>query len=218
MSERGPAPYVHIEGMDLAGKTSATDLFIARRDEDWEVKRNSLSGDNPVRDLADAMLDSGEFSVETVGTVYAAALMADFDRFTRPDAPTIQESTIILRSIAYQAVNGTPRLTELFEGMMDRHPKFDASFMLNASHEARMARLAKQERHFSNHDLLIVRDPVKFFCNGITHGCSGKKAFSSRDNRHVNHAYGRSGRNHREAIAGKGSHIIEQTNRGGQIG
>jgi thymidylate kinase len=179
MSERGSAPYVHIEGMDLAGKTSATDLFTARRSEDWEIKRNSLSEDNPARNLADAMLDSGEYSVETVGTMYAAALMADFDRFTRPNVPTIQESTIILRSIAYQAVNGTPRLTELFEGMMDRHPSFDASFMLTASHEERMARLAKQERHFSNHDLLIVRDPVKFFAMEALVAALAKKHFQA---------------------------------------
>lgn len=161
MSER--APYIHIEGMDLAGKSSTTELFVARRTEPWEVKRNSLTEENPARDLADQMLETGEYGVETVGTMYAAALMADFDTFRKPEVPTVQESTIILRSIAYQAVNGTPRMTELFEGMMPRHPTFDASFMLTASHEERLRRIAERGRSFSNNDLLILRDPEKFY-------------------------------------------------------
>jgi thymidylate kinase len=161
MSER--APYVHIEGMDLAGKSSTTELFVANRAEPWEVKRNSLSEENPARDLADQMLDSGDYSVETVGTMYAAALMADFDMFNRSEYPTVQESTIILRSIAYQAINGSPRMTELFKDMMPRHPKFDASFMLTANFEERKRRIEQQGRDFSNNDLLILRDPEKFF-------------------------------------------------------
>lgn len=161
MSER--SPYIHIEGMDLAGKSSTTELFVARRTEPWDVKRNSLSEENPARDLADQMLESGEYGVETVGTMYIAALMADFDKFKQPEAPTIQESTIILRSIAYQAINGSPRMTELFEDMMPRHPTFDVSFMLTASYEERKRRIAEQGRDFSSNDLLILRDPEKFF-------------------------------------------------------
>ncbi len=160
MTER--PSYIHIEGMDLAGKTSTARLFVARRPEPWEIKRNSLSEESRLRDLADEMLETSDYSSETIGTVYAAALMADLDRFKYPEVNTVQESTILLRSIAFHAVNGNERALALFESMVDRHPQFDASFMLTASHDERLRRL-EEKPGASNHDRLIARDPVKFF-------------------------------------------------------
>lgn len=160
MTER--PSYIHIEGMDLAGKTSTARLFVARRPDPWEIKRNSLSEESRLRDIADEMLDTGDYSSETIGTVYAAALMADLDRFKRPEVNTVQESTILLRSIAFHAINGNERALGLFESMVDLHPQFDASFMLTASHEERLRRL-DEKPDASNHDRLITRDPVKFF-------------------------------------------------------
>ena len=159
MTER-PA-YIHIEGMDLAGKTSAAGLFVARRSEPWEIKRNSLSERNQLRNIADEMLELGGYHHETIGTVYAAALMADLDRFERPAVNTVQESTILLRSIAFHAINGNERVLQLFEGMIDRHPQFDASFVLTASHDVRLKRLSERP-NASNHDRLIARDPIRF--------------------------------------------------------
>lgn len=177
--EAAPAQYLHIEGMDLAGKTSTTDRFIARSDRDWRVQRNSLSGHNPLRDVADAMLDSQEYGRETMGTVYAAALMADLDLYRPPTADTIQESTILLRSIAFEAIKGSPRMLEMFKSQIPRHPRFDASFMLTASHEVRLGRLA-QRPNASNHDKLVVRDPESFFAMEAIVGQMAVEHFGAR--------------------------------------
>lgn len=157
------ARYIHIEGVDLSGKTSVSKAFVERQSEEWRIRAGILTDTpNPLRDLADQLSENGVYANDTVGLAYASALKADLDTFKQPEINTVQESTILLRSLAYHAMNENKNILRIFEEIALQHPKFDRSFMLTASKKARLARLA-QRTHNTNHDLLIVRDPERFF-------------------------------------------------------
>jgi thymidylate kinase len=160
------AKYVHFEGMDLAGKSTATRLFAERSGEEWAVCRNSMDPDNPLFQLADSLRVEDAYSAETLGNLYVAALMADVERFKRPEVNTIQDSTILLRSMAYHAVNQTPRIVEAFKDVLPTHPRFDRSLVFTASIEARQGRLQQRMRdnpeEVAPDDLMVLRKPEKF--------------------------------------------------------
>lgn len=157
------ARYVHIEGVDLSGKTSVSKALVEQQTEEWQIRAAILTDTpNPLRDLADQLCEESAYGNDTIGLAYAAALKADLDSFRRPEINTVQESTILLRSLAYHAINGNTLVLHVFEDLAMQHPTFDHSFMLTASREARLARLA-QRAHNTDHDLLIVRDPKRFF-------------------------------------------------------
>lgn len=158
--------YVHFEGMDLAGKSTATHLFAVQSGEAWAVRRNSMDVDNPLFLLADSMRKDDGYSAETLGNLYIAALMADIEKFERPATNTIQDSTILIRSMAYHAVNRTPRIVEAFSDILPTHPRFDNSFVFTASIEARQERLQQRMRdnpeEVASDDLMVLRNPEKF--------------------------------------------------------
>lgn len=184
MSER--ANYIHIDGMDLAGKTTATQNIIAMTDNRWTWRRNSLSGDNPMYQLADSLRlgkIQNTFDAETLGNLYVAALMGDIRIFKWPDQNTIQDSTIILRSLAYHTVRGTPRISEVLLDLLPEHPKFDASFILTASLEERAKRLQKRMREspqeVGDEDMMILKKPEKFLAMEACLIDIAKQAFHS---------------------------------------
>lgn len=154
--------YIHIEGVDLSGKTSVARAFVDRQGEPWDIRSGTLCDDNPLRELADELCETGLYGNDTLGMAYAAALKADLDLYTAPERDTVQESTILLRSLAYHAINGNHGVLRLFEEMAPYHPKFDDSFMLTASHAARLERL-ESRAHNTEHDLMLVRDPRRFY-------------------------------------------------------
>lgn len=160
------AKYVHFEGMDLAGKSTATRLFAERSGEEWAVRRNSMDPGNPLFQLADSLRVDDAYSAETLGNLYVAALIADVERFKHPKVNTIQDSTILLRSMAYHAVNQTPRIVEAFTDVLPTHPRFDSSFVFTASIEARQGRLQQRMRdnpeEVAPDDLMVLRKPEKF--------------------------------------------------------
>lgn len=160
------AHYVHFEGMDLAGKTTATKNFIASTGQNWEVRRNTISLDNPIYTLADSLRRADAYDAEVLGNLYVAALMGDIRTFEYPDVNTVQDSTIILRSLAFHSVRGTPRIVEVLEDLLPNHPKFDASFIFTASIEKRLERLQSRIRsepeQVSPEDLLVIEKPEKF--------------------------------------------------------
>lgn len=160
------AQYIHIEGMDLAGKTTATHNFIARTGHEWDVRRNSIVPDNPMYFLADSLRRADAYDAEVLGNLYVAALMGDIRTFEWPNRDTIQDSTILLRSIAFHMVKGTPRIVEVLQELAPLHPKFDASFVFTADIETRLRRLQsrmeKESDQISPEDLLVRDKPEKF--------------------------------------------------------
>lgn len=158
--------YVHFEGMDLAGKSTAARLFAERSSEEWVVRRNSIDPNNPLFFLADSLRVDNAYSAETLGNLYVAALMADVEKFERPEVNTIQDSTILLRSMAYHTVSQTARIVEAFEDVLPTHPLFDNSFVFTASIKARQDRLQQRIRRnpeeVAPDDLMVLRKPEKF--------------------------------------------------------
>jgi len=158
--------YIHFEGMDLAGKTTATRNFIEATGREWDVRRNSVVLHNPIYLLADTLRRADAYDAEVLGNLYVAALMADIRSFNWPTADTIQDSTIILRSLSYHAVRGTSRIVQVFEDLLSYHPKFDASFVFTASLKVRLARLEerslRQPEQVSPEDLFVRDKPEKF--------------------------------------------------------
>lgn len=177
------AHYVHFEGMDLAGKTTATRNFIASTGQDWEVRRNTISQDNPIYTLADSLRRVDAYDAEVLGNLYVAALMGDIRTFKYPDTHTVQDSTIILRSLAFHSVRGTPRIVEVLEDLLPHHPKFDASFIFTASIERRLERLQSRMRNepeqVSPEDLLVIEKPEKFMAMEASLIDMARKTFHS---------------------------------------
>jgi cytidylate kinase len=117
-----------------------------------------------------------------LGNLYIAALMGDIRSFKWPDKNTIQDSTIILRSIAYHMVNGTPRIGEVLIDLLPKHPKFDASFVFTASIEERIKRLqqriSKAPQEVSDEDMMVIK-PEKFMAMEAALIDASKMAFHS---------------------------------------
>jgi len=159
--------YLHIEGMDLAGKSSVCRLLGQRASQPLLLRRNALSGDNPIFDLADRLRRADAFSSGTLGHLFVAALMADLERFEWPENPAIQDSTVLLRSLAFHTVADTPHIPGILEALLARHPRFDASFVLTASRATRLERLEARRieapEEIAADDLLVVQQPKLFF-------------------------------------------------------
>lgn len=158
--------YIHFEGMDLAGKTTATQRFMEKSNSQWEIRRNSIVPENPIHKLADSLRHADAYDAEVLGNLYVAALMADIRSFKWPEVNTIQDSTILLRSLAYHTVRGTPRLIEVLAELVPCHPKFDSSFVFTASIEKRLERLQMRAKYqpdqLSAEDLFVRDKPEKF--------------------------------------------------------
>jgi len=181
MQER--ANYIHIDGMDLAGKTTATQNIVRITNNEWNSRRNSLSGENPMYILADSLRLANAYDAETLGNLYVAALMGDIRSFKWPEKNTIQDSTIILRSLAYHTVRGTPRISEVLIDLLPEHPKFDASYVLTASLEERAKRLQKRieqaPQEVADDDLMVLKKPDKFLAMETCLIDLAKQAFHS---------------------------------------
>ncbi|MBN1262870.1 MAG: hypothetical protein JW991_00775 [Candidatus Pacebacteria bacterium] len=181
-SER--AKFIHLDGMDLAGKSLIANSFASRQSAPWIVQRKSIcQEENIIRLLADSIGRSDSFSPEILGNLYAVALMADLEMFTWPEVNTIQDSTIILRSLAFHTVSGTPRIPEVLVDMLPQHPLFDHSFILTASLEARLQRLEQRRKDrtdlVTERDLMIVAAPERFMAMEAVIVEIGRKHFHS---------------------------------------
>lgn len=160
------AIYVHFEGMDLAGKTTAAKDFVAQTKKEWELRRNSIVKNNPIYRLADQLRLENAYDPEVLGNLYVAALLADVKVFQWPDRNTVQDSTILLRSLAVHTVLATPRIKEALLDLVPEHPKFDHSFVFVATLETRLKRLKQRLQddpgQVSFGDLMVRNDSQTF--------------------------------------------------------
>jgi len=155
--------HVHFEGLDLAGKSTVCRLFREHARGEWQVRHNALTPDNPIYELADRLRRErgGE---ESIGWLYHAAVLLDLERYEPPAGDVIQDSTVLLRSLAFHKVRGTPGLADRLETLLDRHPRFDCSFVLVADHRTRLDRLAKRRLQNLGPEDFLVRDEPERFC------------------------------------------------------
>jgi guanosine-3',5'-bis(diphosphate) 3'-pyrophosphohydrolase len=159
--------YIHLEGLDLAGKSTIC-RRLQKRIPDLVKRHNTLLEHNPIYDKADNFRKnfSGHdgLSEELIGMIYYAALRVDLDEYIPPLQPTIQDSTIILRSIVFHSSNGNKELSKRFENLLPKHPQFGKSFVLVASRETRLHRLEQRiSRKNDAPDDYIVRDDYPRF-------------------------------------------------------
>jgi thymidylate kinase len=158
---------IHLEGMDLAGKTTACRCIPQTLGGEWQVRHNCLWADNPVYALADRLRREGGLAGDALGHLYVAALAADLASYVAPALNTVQDSTILLRSLAYHTVARTPNVVAALTALIPRHPRFDRTIVLTASREARLRRLERRRREQPDavgaEDLLVVQAPARFF-------------------------------------------------------
>lgn len=180
------AKYIHFDGMDLAGKTTARRNFVQSTGKEWRIRHNRITPENPIHDLADSMRYDQEsiYDAEVLGNLYVAALVGDIKTFQWPEEDTIQDSTILLRSLAFHTAKGTPRLREILLDLAEDHPMFNASFVLTASIEVRKRRLdsriENQPDELSEDDFLVARKPELFVAMEDCLIDMSKQIFNSR--------------------------------------
>jgi thymidylate kinase len=155
----------HIEGMDLAGKSTAT-AALQRLNPGCEVRHNSLTIDNPIFSIADGLRRSAACSSEVLGHLYVAAALQDIAAYVQPTRITVQDSTVLLRSLAFYTVMGNESIVERLTELLPLHPRFDCSIVLTASVEARLNRLEQRFRDAPDDvapdDLAIRTNPKRF--------------------------------------------------------
>ena len=157
-----------IEGLDLAGKSSACKALVARMKPRHELRRNAFTGRNPLYTIADRLRRTEGLTEEYLGHAYLAAAAMDLALFRTAPRPRIQESTIALRSMAYYRARGQTVLADGFTRLLDdpAFPAFSRTVVLTASIEARRARLEMRRREAPDEvapdDLAVLRTPDLF--------------------------------------------------------
>ena len=156
----------HIEGMDLAGKSTATaHLVVSTR---HGLQRNSLVPNNPIYAEADRLRRNGA-APDVLGPMYVRALDWDLNHMTS-GRPRVQDSTILLRSLAFYEVLGHDQIVDQLHAMIPRHPRFGCTIVLTASIEARLVRLAERQRLAPDE----VAGVVLALCSGWLDGMRGQ--------------------------------------------
>lgn len=153
---------IYVEGLELAGKS--TTCRMLRDYLKAEYRHCAFLPGNPIYDCGSSLHVGRKVRGETLGGIFLGSVMRDLERYAPPDHYVVQDSTSVLRSIAYHSVIGDPGLADAFRELLPRCPRFGASFVLWASVEVRLKRL--EGRISRHHDLpkdMLVRDcPEKF--------------------------------------------------------
>ena len=158
---------VYIEGLDLAGKSTVCRRLCDRR-PDFKIHNNSLLRSNPIQIAADQLRKTNAADESPLGYLYFGALLYDLEQIKmtpQPDYHVLQDSTIILRSLAFHTVSGNYDLAEKFRSKLADHPVFDRAFFLTCTPDVRRQRLdGRTSRGNTNpEDLLISTNPKRFF-------------------------------------------------------
>ena len=156
---------IHIEGLDLAGKSTICRLLCKRLDAEHRHNTILPDGANPIYDAANKWRADDSILPEAVGWAYYGALLVDLQSYSSPTIAVVQDSTILLRSIVFHRLNGNSQMVEAFESKLGIHPRFTLSVFLHASAEVRLKRLEGRISRGNDFpdDYLIRTDPSKFY-------------------------------------------------------
>jgi len=156
--------FVLFEGLDLSGKST-----LCRRLSEstgWSIRNNSLlpKGENPYYSDARESHKMQSATDLEVGEIFLKALQYDIEHYANPGTPYIQDSTILLRSIAYHQEIGNIDLVRKFEAFLEKHPKPFVSFLCQPSIEVRLKRLSGRisRNNDTPEDHIIRQDPDRF--------------------------------------------------------
>ena len=174
MTEQPAAPVrpyspttIYVEGLELAGKsTTCRKLceYFKAKGLDFDYRHCAFLPGNPIYDCGSALHVGRKVRSDTLGGIFLGSVMRDLERYEPPKHIVVQDSTSVLRSIAFHSVVGDPGLADAFRELLPRCPRFGASFVLRSSMEVRLKRL---EGRISRHhdlpkDMLVRDDPDKF--------------------------------------------------------
>lgn len=156
--------FILFEGLDLSGKST---LCRALRDRlGWEMRRNSLlpPGSNPAHARAESARLNREAPESEIGRLYWEAVRADLGAYQPTGQPRIQDSTILLRSIAHHEAAGNRELAAAFRSLLPSHPVPLLAFVCRASREVRLRRLEGRisRKNDADEDFFIRDDPERF--------------------------------------------------------
>lgn len=155
---------LHIEGLDLSGKSTLCRLLRDRMGAEMRVNSLMPPGVNSIHAAAERLRKADAIPAAPLGGIYYAALLRDLELYELPSSPVVQDSSLILRSIAFHSVFGDRALAEAFRALLPRHPRFGATVVLWASDEVRRSRLEGRcsRRNDNPEDFLVIRDPDGF--------------------------------------------------------
>jgi len=156
-----------VEGLDLAGKSTLIRGLEQRfKNLGWQAvtSHGDLCRENPVARVTRKMMrwDPG-FNKREGAPLFLASHLWDERNFRLPDCDRyvhIQDSCA-LRSLAFEKILGEPFYAEKLSEVVDRLPKFQASYVLTAGLKNRMERFLKREQN-DLHDSFMLSDPVRF--------------------------------------------------------
>lgn len=158
-----------VEGLDLAGKTTACKSLVSRFRPRIDISRNAFAENNPLFKVADDLRRVDGLESKYLGHAYLAAAALDVDLYSPPINARIQESTIALRSLCYYRARGNAELAGSFARLLDdpSYPNFDDAVVLTASLDARQERLEMRRREAPEEvapdDLAVIQTP-ELFC------------------------------------------------------
>ena len=157
-----------VEGLDLAGKTSACKNLVARLKPRPEYQRNAFAEKNTLYLAADDLRRADALDGRHLGYAYLAAAALDVVLFRQPEGARVQESTITLRSLAHYRARGDHEMADGFARLMDQanFPKISGAVVLTASLEVRRARLEMRRQEAPDEiapdDLAVISTPDLF--------------------------------------------------------
>ena len=155
-------PTIHLEGLDLAGKSTISALLASRLNA--VHRKNSLVEGNLLHHKAEIMRKNGTIDDEALSWVYYACLLIDIEKYRMPEKPCVQDSTIILRSLAFNKAKGNHELAAAFEEKLSVHPRFSLTVVLYAGDETRLKRLeGRISRGNDNPEDYIIRNNPALF-------------------------------------------------------
>jgi hypothetical protein len=157
--------YYHIEGMDLAGKSTASKAVLSKLGLTTQVRHNTIQEKSNFHKVVDFLRTTKRADSEELGELYYQVLKDDISRFEFPTSYTIQDSTIALRSLAWYSAQGNP-IEHRFAELLNLHPRFTNSIVLTARIDVRQNRLQSRIEEapetVAADDMLVIENPDLF--------------------------------------------------------
>jgi len=111
-----------IEGLDLAGKSTAVQGLRERLPGPIRYSRNSLCPDNPIATVADQLRSDPDHTALEGSCLYVAAHEWDLRHFTPPEEGTHLQDSCWLRGLAYDRALGALEMTARWRQSFERWP------------------------------------------------------------------------------------------------
>ena len=157
--------YLHIEGMDLAGKTTIANIIANQSGVDWKIYNNCLSQNNPIQQFIKEIKAQRIYDEEIYGYLHYVTMMADIKYFELK-GNIIQDSMLLLRSIIFNKEKKYNDVVHLLEELVPKHPIPNTSVYLTANIDLRKKRVLKRiesnPNQVTKNDILILDNPKQF--------------------------------------------------------